>query len=63
MSATRSRPVFLALHERRVHARGRLGPATGGFVEVPHPSHDMFCASLVTLEDGTVFVSGGRNEA
>ncbi|MCB9786920.1 MAG: DUF1929 domain-containing protein [Deltaproteobacteria bacterium] len=38
-------------------------PATGEFIELPHPSHDMFCASLVMTEDGRVFVTGGRNQA
>ncbi|MGH0035047.1 MAG: putative Ig domain-containing protein [Myxococcota bacterium] len=38
-------------------------PSDGSFVEIPHPAHDMFCASLVMLEDGHVFVSGGRNQA
>lgn len=37
-------------------------PETGVHSEIPHPSHDMFCASLVTLEDGEVFVTGGRNK-
>ncbi|MEZ4266202.1 MAG: EGF domain-containing protein [Myxococcota bacterium] len=36
-------------------------PTTGVFVELPHPSHDMFCASLVMTEDGKVFITGGRN--
>lgn len=36
-------------------------PATGTFLELPHPSHDMFCASLVMTEDGKVFITGGRN--
>ncbi len=35
---------------------------TGEIVEVPHPSHDMFCAALVTLEDGRTFIIGGRNK-
>ena len=35
---------------------------TGEIVEVPHPSHDMFCAALVTLEDGRTLVMGGRNQ-
>ncbi len=38
-------------------------PETGQIVEIPHPAHDMFCASLVMLEDGSVFISGGRNQA
>jgi hypothetical protein len=36
-------------------------PTTGEFIELPHPSHDMFCASLVMDEHGRVFVTGGRN--
>ncbi len=36
-------------------------PATGNFVNVPHNSHDMFCAHTVSMDDGRVFVSGGRN--
>ncbi len=36
---------------------------TGEITEVPHPSHDMFCAALVTLEDGRTFVMGGRNKS
>lgn len=38
-------------------------PASGDIRSVPHPSHDMFCAAMVTLEDGEVFVMGGRNAA
>jgi YVTN family beta-propeller protein len=38
-------------------------PVTGAFADIPHPAHDMFCGSLVMLEDGSVFVSGGRNKA
>ena len=38
-------------------------PQTGDFLDIPHPSHDMFCAHQVMLEDGRVFVSGGRNQA
>lgn len=37
-------------------------PVTNEFIELPHPSHDMFCASLVMTEDGRVFVTGGRNQ-
>ena len=36
-------------------------PATGQFTDVPHDSHDMFCGHNVILEDGRVFVNGGRN--
>src|SRR5688572_25463343 len=36
-------------------------PATGQFVEINHPSHDMFCGALVMLPDGRVLVNGGRN--
>lgn len=36
-------------------------PETGQIVENNHPSHDMFCAHLVMLEDGRVFITGGRN--
>ncbi len=38
-------------------------PSDGSFLEIPHPNHDMFCASLVMLEDGSVFITGGRNQA
>ncbi|MEM9529789.1 MAG: putative Ig domain-containing protein [Pseudomonadota bacterium] len=38
-------------------------PETGQFAEIPHPAHDMFCAHLVMLESGEVFVNGGRNQA
>ena len=37
-------------------------PDTNTFTEVPHPGHDMFCSHQVMLEDGKVFVSGGRNQ-
>ena len=36
-------------------------PTTGNFITINHNTHDMFCAHLVMLEDGDVFVSGGRN--
>ena len=36
-------------------------PTTGLFQDVRHNSHDMFCAHNVMLEDGRVFVNGGRN--
>jgi len=38
-------------------------PATGAQKLVPHPSHDMFCAATVTVEDGETFVMGGRYAA
>ena len=41
---------------------GIWDPQTDQFTEIPHPSHDMFCSHHVMLEDGTVFVSGGRNQ-
>jgi len=37
-------------------------PQSDTFTEVPHPSHDMFCSHNVMLENGQVFVSGGRNQ-
>ena len=37
-------------------------PATNDFVEVFHAGHNMFCAHLAMLEDGRVFVNGGRNQ-
>jgi hypothetical protein len=37
-------------------------PSDGSMTEIDHPSHDMFCAHQVMLEDGKVFVSGGRNQ-
>lgn len=36
-------------------------PATNTFKELNHDSHDMFCAHLVMLENGRVFINGGRN--
>jgi hypothetical protein len=36
-------------------------PASNSFMDVPNPGHDMFCAHQVMLEDGRVFVNGGRN--
>lgn len=36
-------------------------PAHNSFLDVPNPGHDMFCAHQVMLEDGRVFVNGGRN--
>ena len=41
---------------------GIWDPQTDQFTEIPHPSHDMFCSHHVMLEDGKVFVSGGRNQ-
>lgn len=38
-------------------------PATGSFLDVPHNSHDMFCAATTMLEDGSIFVNGGRNDS
>ena len=37
-------------------------PATNEFIEVFHEGHNMFCAHLAMLEDGRVFVNGGRNQ-
>ncbi len=36
-------------------------PATGQFVEIPYDQHDMFCGHNVVLENGQIFVNGGRN--
>ena len=36
-------------------------PANNAFLERNHPSHDMFCGHLSTLEDGRIFVNGGRS--
>lgn len=36
-------------------------PASNTFTDVPHTSHDMFCGHLSMLEDGRVFINGGRN--
>ncbi|MBK7949336.1 MAG: DUF1929 domain-containing protein [Deltaproteobacteria bacterium] len=38
-------------------------PGTGLIQSVPHPSHDLFCAAVVTLEGGETFVMGGHNGA
>lgn len=35
-------------------------PQTGEFIQVHHDGHDMFCAHQVMLENGKVFVNGGR---
>ena len=40
---------------------GIWDPADNSILEIDHPSHDMFCAHQVMLENGQVFVSGGRN--
>lgn len=37
-------------------------PSTNVFEEIFHPTHNMFCAHLAMLEDGRVFVNGGRNQ-
>lgn len=36
-------------------------PATNTFKDINHNSHDMFCGHLVMLENGRVFINGGRN--
>lgn len=36
-------------------------PTDESFKMVPHNSHDMFCAHQVMMEDGRLFVMGGRN--
>jgi len=36
-------------------------PSSNTFLDTPHSGHDMFCAHLSTLEDGRIFVTGGRN--
>ncbi|WP_146203417.1 Ig-like domain-containing protein [Leucothrix pacifica] len=36
-------------------------PASNTFTDMPHESHDMFCGHLSMLEDGRVFINGGRN--
>ena len=36
-------------------------PQTNAFTNVSHSGHDMFCGHNVMLEDGRVFVNGGRN--
>jgi hypothetical protein len=37
-------------------------PSTEVFEEIFHSTHNMFCAHLSMLEDGRVFVNGGRNQ-
>ena len=37
-------------------------PITNTFQLTPHVSHDMFCAHQVVLDDGRVYVTGGRNQ-
>lgn len=34
-------------------------PTTGSFTEADNPTHDMFCAGLVTLADGRIMANGG----
>ena len=36
-------------------------PKTNSFEEKNHNSHDMFCGHLSMLEDGRIFINGGRN--
>lgn len=36
-------------------------PADGSFLDVSLNGHDMFCSHQVVLEDGRIFVAGGRN--
>lgn len=36
-----------------------FNPTNGTFQDVDNPTHDMFCAGLVTLSDGTVLAAGG----
>ena len=36
-------------------------PASNTFIDTLNDGHDMFCAHLSTLEDGRIFVTGGRN--
>ena len=36
-------------------------PNTGEFSEIPHEGHDLFCGHQVILNDGRIFVNGGRN--
>ena len=38
-------------------------PASNTFIDTPNDGHDMFCGHLTTLEDGRVFVNGGRNQS
>ncbi len=38
-------------------------PQSNSFLEIPHLTHDVFCAHQVLLEDGRVFVNGGRNRS
>ena len=39
---------------------GIWDPSNNSHTEIAHPAHDMFCAHQVMMEDGRVFVSGGR---
>jgi len=36
-------------------------PFNNTFTNVPHGNHDMFCSHAVTLEDGRIFINGGRH--
>jgi hypothetical protein len=36
-------------------------PVSESIDEINHAQHDMFCGHLVMLEDGRVFINGGRN--
>ncbi len=42
---------------------GTWNPYTDEYIDIPHPSHDMFCSHLAMLEDGRVFINGGRNQS
>lgn len=35
-------------------------PVSNTIEDIPHTTHDMFCGHLVLLEDGKLFVNGGR---
>ncbi len=36
-------------------------PFNNSFQNIPHGNHDMFCSHAVMLEDGRVFINGGRH--
>lgn len=36
-------------------------PVTDSFTERLHTGHNMFCGTLTSMEDGNIFVTGGRN--
>ncbi len=36
-------------------------PITDSFTERLHTGHNMFCGTLTSMEDGNIFVTGGRN--